>query len=79
MLHQEAPVTMRRCAKCSEMAVWDYMPSDMDGSYYCDAHVPRGCSCNWDSETQTEILDDDGRQLPCCEYDYNVGGFNDAD
>jgi hypothetical protein len=38
---------------CGKLAVWDYMPGYSEGgnSYSCDDCVPRGCSCNWRSET----------------------------
>lgn len=56
------------------------MPS---GGLACDECVPRGCSCNtvpkegidpnsddWhDPENWEEILDDNGRRLPCCEWE----------
>ena len=57
------------CAKCSELAEWSYMPSD---GFYCGDCVPRGCSCNI-LDDGTEELDVDGRQLPCCEWEW-IGG-----
>lgn len=52
------------CIVCGKKATWSYMPSKGD---YCDAHVPRGCSCNAD-ESGVEELDEQGRKQPCCEY-----------
>jgi hypothetical protein len=38
-----------KCFDCDAMAIWHYQPS-YDGpeeeTYFCDAHVDRGCSCN---------------------------------
>jgi hypothetical protein len=76
------------CKKCGKMAVWHYVPSGK--SNYCDDCVPRGCSCNWsyginpltnevNSTLSIEHKDDDGRSLPCCEYDYDIEGFNVED
>lgn len=32
---------------CGKKAVWVYMPGFKTGSdFFCDEHVPRGCSCN---------------------------------
>lgn len=45
------------------------------GRYYCYDCVPRGCSCNYDEATQKEDTDEQGRLLPCCEFDYNEKGF----
>lgn len=64
------------CLKCTKMAVWYYMPGS-DEIAYCDLHIPRGCSCNVDYETDEPILDDQDRLLPCVEYDYNELGFDD--
>lgn len=67
---------MRSCDKCIRMAVWVYAPS---GEYaYCEQHVPRGCSCMLDFETDEPLLDDKGRELPCCEYDYSEEGHEDV-
>jgi hypothetical protein len=62
----------RLCNKCNKLAVWCYMPRDR--VYYCEEHVPRGCSCMTDDDGNPE-LDEQGRELPCCEYDYNEKGF----
>lgn len=32
------------CLNCSKIAVWCYVPSGI--YFYCDVHVPRGCTCN---------------------------------
>lgn len=87
---------------CGKNATWLYMPSSDNYPYYCDEHVPRGCSCNdtllefepdiidfyiekglkfrlEDRMIQGEHseylshkfvirLDDEGRELPCCEF-----------
>lgn len=50
--------------KCNNISTWGYMPSDYN---YCDDCVPRGCSCNED-ESGNQILGNDGKLLPCCEY-----------
>lgn len=72
------------CCKCKNIATWVYMPGGKD-DYYCDGHVPRGCSCNLkpkdgDYENNNpdnwyQPLDDKNRELPCCEFDYSEGGF----
>lgn len=66
------------CLKCPKPAVWNYSPSP-GNRYFCDDHVPRGCSCNWDEATQKEDTDEQGRLLPYCEFDYNEKGFNPDD
>lgn len=66
----------RLCIKCTKSAVWWYVPSDVDGNrYYCDNCVPRGCSCNIKPSTNEEYQDEQGRKMPCCEYDYNERGY----
>ncbi len=70
-----------RCAKCNDLAIWFYAPS-YDGKletndYYCDGHVSRGCSCNVDIDTEIEELDESGRLMPCCEYDFSEAGYDD--
>ena len=60
---------------CKIIAVWYYMPGK-DEIYYCDNHVPRGCSCNVDPDSYQENTDALGRLFPCCEYDYDLDGFN---
>jgi len=42
--------------------------------YYCEDHVPRGCSCMLDDNGEPE-KDPEGRELPCCEYDYSIKGY----
>jgi len=79
-----------KCMKCGALAIWIYMPSD--GNYnYCDDCVPRGCSCNFscdedanlilDEETNEFVQDKDeqGRLLPCCEYDFFEYGIDEED
>jgi hypothetical protein len=65
-------VIKHQCDKCEKIAVWLYMPGR--GGYYCDEHVSRGCSCNED-ENGNQMLDKEGRELPCCEYDYFEKGI----
>ena len=50
----------QKCYYCNNKATWLYMPCDYEKNkktwwqiesirkkdYYCDIHVPRGCSCN---------------------------------
>lgn len=68
------------CLKCDRMAVWDYAPKDGDLSY-CDECVPRGCSCNLlcpdDGHDGEQEHDDQDRELPCVEYDFNPKGFDE--
>jgi hypothetical protein len=76
----------KKCLKCGALATWIYMPIYHDYSY-CDDCVPRGCSCNFtltddcsfliiDGEF-IEDLDDKGRKLPCCEYDFFEEGVEE--
>lgn len=76
------------CYKCSKMAVWYYMPCSSGKveheSYICDDHIHRGCSCNiikFDPDPNKpedfeQFKDEQGRLLPCCEYDYSEAGFD---
>ena len=70
------------CDKCRSMAVWEYAPADGNG-FYCDTHVPRGCSCNTMGYEHSGFhprsrpdLDDQGRDLPCVEYWFDEEGYN---
>jgi len=76
------------CCKCSAIATWYYMPDSTNPNRaYCDDCVPRGCSCNsvpkddnWDSEDPDnweQELDEQGRELPCCEYWYEPNGWDE--
>lgn len=66
------------CCKCNNLSIWWYMPGkDNDTDYYCDDHVPRGCSCNIHPDTGIEDTDDKGRFYPCCEYHFDDRGFDD--
>lgn len=56
------------------MAVWVYAPSYRD--FFCNNHVPRGCSCMFVEEIEEFIMDDDGKIVPCCEYDFELTGFD---
>ena len=51
-----------KCCECNIRAVWYYMPDYEDKvekeNYYCEDHVPRGCSCN-SRYTNSDIGDDD--------------------
>lgn len=68
-------MTLRRCDACGSTAVWEYAPN---GKYaFCDAHVPRGCSCQLD-EKGFAYTDGSGRDLPCVEYDFDDEGFESA-
>lgn len=68
-----------RC-KCKNLAIWYYAPSSQgkleSQSYFCDNCVSRGCSCNWDEETQTDDKDEAGRLLPCVEYIFLEEGWD---
>ena len=58
----------------------------------CDDCVPRGCSCNRElkegidyesdaaklSENWIEQIGADGRKFPCCEWWYDVNGFEET-
>ena len=64
------------------MSVWIYMPSGERAEkdrYYCDDCIERGCSCNCIMVngfiTDEQNQDDQGRLLPCIEYDFNEEGF----
>lgn len=52
-----------RCT-CGELSTWVYGPGFMglETDYFCDECVPRGCTCGDPDE-------------PCCEYTYDVDGF----
>ena len=68
----------RLCDKCNSLAVWNYAPGKGD-IYYCEACVPRGCSCMTEEDDDgnvKDVLDDQGRQQPCVEYNYNEKGFD---
>ena len=62
----------RVCDKCNKVAVWVYAPRY--SGFYCDSCVPRGCSCNTDDDGN-QYLDPEGREMPCCEYDYSEKGY----
>lgn len=65
---------MIQCRKCTKIAVWQYIPGS-DNWAYCDNCVPRGCPCNYDLDSDEPDRDSLGRELPCCEYDYDENGF----
>lgn len=115
---------LHRCCKCNNIATWFYIPSGNGRRFYCDEHVPRGCTCNVDNiqdfgeptndknviwwsknsyenflkqetdptkieeyTTKTrqsdsfyyEQVDEKGRRLPCCEFDYDENGYEIED
>lgn len=62
----------------------------LEETYLCDDHVPRGCTCNqtWEPidgdknngdesnwKMVSEILDKNGKKLPCCEWQYCEDGY----
>ena len=63
-----------RCDFChAKIATWEYMPRSFE--YYCDDCVPRGCSCNIYEDTGAQHIDEQGRYLPCCEFEYSQNGW----
>ena len=69
---------MPKCLYCQKVeAKWVYMPN---GEYACDDCVPRKCSCNMepidgdlestDANNWKYALDENGRHLPCCEWEW---------
>ena len=67
-----------KCIECDRLAVWDYMPGSEE-IYFCEEHIHRGCSCQYDYETYEPLVDEQGRLLPCVEYDYSEFGFEEYD
>ena len=60
-----------RCCQCNKIAIWVYIPATRNEyPYYCEEHVPRGCSC-----VEADDVDDFGRPFPCCEYQYSKDGW----
>jgi len=69
------------------------MPSDGDDAFKCDKCVPRGCTCQQDfvndedymkdeltgEEPKVSLIDEKGRLLPCCEWEYDKEGFEEDD
>lgn len=74
------------CATCGALATWNYGPiwygPDEPPHSFCDEHVPRGCSCNLtdpqDATSTEQDRDEQGRLLPCVEYDFDPDGFEVA-
>ncbi len=64
------------CIECASPAVWLYMPGTGDRRF-CEAHVPRGCSCQLDADGKSFLVDEEGRPFPCCEYDW-IGPTDDT-
>lgn len=58
---------MEKCCECLNTATWCYLPSDSKDMYFCEKHVPRGCSCQEDLNE------------PCCEYINNIKGWQIGD
>ena len=56
---------------CGKPAKWVYMPSSDGDSLKCEDCVPRGCSCN-----RHHGFDDEGREWPCVEWDYDMDEDN---
>jgi len=71
----EAPGAEMKCS-CGKTATWIYMPGDLVA---CDDCVPRGCSCqqepkdgDWDNDDPDnwfDPIDDQGRKIPCIEWE----------
>ncbi len=56
---------------------WDNFTVEVIETCSSDEELPRGCSCMMsDSDPPEYLLDDQGRKLPCCEFDYNKEGFD---
>lgn len=74
-----------KCCKCDAFAVWCYMPASErpeEERYFCDEHISRGCSCQvieYGSGGTEQYKDEQGRLLPCIEYDYDPNGYYDND
>jgi hypothetical protein len=53
-----------KCGKCEQKAVWWYAPGysgkQKEDSYYCDDHVPRGCSCEYHHTKPEDFHPNDG-------------------
>lgn len=66
------------CWLCKRKALWHYSPSDnwkSEERYRCGECVPRGCSCQIDSDTGEPARDKKDRELPCCEWTYLPNGY----
>lgn len=77
----ERPVK-HQCNKCKvKLAQWHYSPyTACDANrYLCDDCIKRGCSCNINPDTGEEDRDEQGRLLPCCEYDFSETGWEVED
>jgi hypothetical protein len=73
------------CQRCDAPAQWRYAPAGPN-LWFCDHCVARGCDCNFvylpnrdrgplactgvADDERIEQLDDRGRSLPCCEFDF---------
>lgn len=66
------------CWICKRKATWHYSPScnnwKPEERERCDECVPRGCSCQIDSDTRLPERDEKGRELPCCEWNFYPKG-----
>jgi len=68
---------VKTCIDCQEKAVWNLMSAGIgEERFYCEEHIKRGCSCNM-GEDGNQVLDEQGREFPCCEYDYFENGIED--
>jgi len=67
------------CSGCyRRKAIWYYAAGKNEFFPSCDECVPRGCDCNRepvdgnpdndDEDNWKEVLDDQGRKYPCCEW-----------
>lgn len=80
----------KKICACGKLAVWLYAPDSKN--FACDDCVPRGCSCNNDlkagidyespeaalPENWVEPVDGKGRKYPCCEWFYDVEGWEET-
>lgn len=55
-----------RC-NCGQLAKWRYDPADRE-AFYCEACVPRGCSCNEGLVKMGFCSQRTANRKPCCEY-----------
>ena len=61
----------KKC-ECGKLAKWLYMPGLKEGDgFCCEDCVPRGCSC-----IRHHGFDDEGREYPCVEWDFDMDDDN---
>ena len=64
-----------KCIKCDKNVAVYFYEGSRDRAY-CNECVYRNfCGCNIDPNTNEEILDEDGRSLPCVDYSYYEKGL----